>query len=444
MATDVVVPEVGESITEVTLLEWLKSDGDPVQKDEPVALMETDKADFELPAPDTGVLQRSKKEGDTISVGESVGQVLSKHESPAAAPPQAQADSSQAEEPAPAAAEESSDGEQAASDEDELSPAVRRIVEQHGVDPSKVEGTGRGGRITKNDVMAYIESSQEKEEAVERVKAETDQAEEIEEKPVPKEPDRFSRFESPEEQESFRTQPQNGVKRVPMSKIRRRIAQRMVNAQQTTASLTTFNEIDISQVFAMRERFRERFDEVHGISLGLMSFFSRACVLALREFPRVNASIEGDDIIYHNYVNLGIAVSTDRGLVVPVLRNVESMSFAEIEIEIKRLAKAARAGKLAIDELAGGTFSITNGGIYGSMLSTPILNPPQSGILGMHAVRRRPVVVEENGEERIEIHPMMYVALTYDHRLIDGRESVTFLVRIKQLIEDPSRMMLEI
>jgi 2-oxoglutarate dehydrogenase E2 component (dihydrolipoamide succinyltransferase) len=232
----------------------------------------------------------------------------------------------------------------------------------------------------------------------------------------------------------------DGTKRVAMSKIRKKIAERLVEAQHTAAILTTFNEADMSAIIELRGKFKEKFEKAHGVGLGFMSFFARASVLALREFPRVNAEIDGDDVVYHNYVNLGIAVSTERGLVVPVLRNVEQMSFAKIETEIKRLAVAARDGKIALTELSGGTFTITNGGVFGSLLSTPIINPPQSGILGMHAIQKRPVAIND----KVEIRPMMYLALSYDHRLVDGRESVSFLVRLKEYLEDPARLMLEI
>jgi 2-oxoglutarate dehydrogenase E2 component (dihydrolipoamide succinyltransferase) len=232
----------------------------------------------------------------------------------------------------------------------------------------------------------------------------------------------------------------SGIKRVPMSKIRKRIAQNLVQAQQTAAILTTFNEVDLSNIMALRAKYKDRFQEVHGVGLGLMSFFSRAVVLGLKEFPRVNAQLDGDDVVYFNHVHLGIAVSTDRGLAVPVLRNADRMSFAKIESEIKRLANATRDGKLGLQELSGGTFTVTNGGVFGSLLSTPIINPPQSGILGMHTIQKRPVAVGD----KVEIHPMMYVALSYDHRLIDGRESVSFLVRVKEYLEDPARLMLEV
>lgn len=419
MATEVKIPGVGESVSEVILLQWLKADGDSVEKDDPICLMETDKADFELPAPAPGVLRQQAKEGDTIEVG---GVCALIEEAGAAS------SSKPKEEPAPEPAKEEPKEESSSDDSVPMTPAVRRLVEENDLDPNDIEGTGKDGRLTKGDVLSYLETKETpKEEPAPEAPPEP------EKKPAPAAPAPPS-FHSSANQE--------GTKRVPMTKIRRRIAERLVNAQQSTASLTTFNEVDMSAVFELRSRHRERFDEVHGISLGFMSFFARACVLALKEFPRVNASIEGNEVIYHDYINLGIAVSTDRGLVVPVLRDVQDMSFAEVEIEIKRLAKASRSGKLNIEELSGGTFSMTNGGIYGSMLSTPILNPPQSGILGMHNIRKRPIVDEATNE--IVIRPIMYVALTYDHRLIDGRESVSFLVRIKELIEDPSRLMLAI
>lgn len=425
MATPVKIPQVGESVTEVVLLQWLKHDGDKVEKDEPLCLMETDKADFELPSPSAGVLKTMHKEGETIAVGEQVAEV-DESGAPAA--------STKTEAPSESEAK------------DDLSPAVKRLIEEHNLNPADIHGSGRGGRIIKEDVLAYLESKQAKsEKKIEPPKEKP--ASKMKKAPEPHLDESAPPAEAEIPKISTQTQvkssiefPSDGVKRVPMTKIRRRIAQRLVSVQQTTASLTTFNEIDMSTVLALREKYRDRFDEVHGVGLGLMSFFVRASSIALREFPRINASIEGDDIVYHQHIQLGMAVSTERGLVVPVLRDAESLSFAQIEFEIKRMAKAARAGKLNIQELSGGTFTITNGGVYGSLLSTPILNPPQAAILGMHAIERRPVAV---GDE-IKIHPMMYVALTYDHRLIDGKESVSFLVKIKQLIEDPARMMLEI
>lgn len=431
MAITIKIPETGESISEVILSKWLKSDGDQVKEKESICVLETDKADFELTAPAAGILRTLKKEGDTIQVGEEIASIEGA-EGKELSSEEAIQTIKKVEEKEVAVKEE----EKVISGED-LSPAVRRLVEEHNLRPETIQGTGHGGRLTKQDVLTFIENQQ------------SEKPVEVDTEPEISAPVRTEEIHADEkhgtisEEEHFGrsvTFERDGTKRIPMSKIRRRIAQRLVNAHQITAMLTTFNEIDLNEVLAIRTRYKERFDKVHGVSLGLMSFFARACVLALNEFPNLNAKIDGDDIVHHQYVHLGIAVSTDRGLVVPVLRNVEKMSFAQIEIEIKRMANAARIGKLSIEELSDGTFSITNGGVFGSLLSTPILNMPQSGILGMHAIKKRPVAVNDE----IVIHPMMYVALTYDHRIVDGRESVSFLVRIKELLEDPARLMLEI
>lgn len=396
MPVDVVLPELGESVTDAILVEWLKSDGEAVAVDEPLAVIETDKADVELPAPSAGVLHTLKADGDTIEVGETIatidedGKAVSKVEV-----------SEKVDTPV---------------ETDGLSPAVRRLVTEHDLDPAAITGTGKDGRLTKGDVLAYLDS----------------EASEVPDPPV-SEPEAPAPPPDP-------AVSSGGERREPMSQIRTRIAERLVSAQQTAAMLTTFNEVDMSGIFDLRAKYKEMFADVHGISLGLMSFFVRACVIALQEYPDVNASIDGSDIVYRDYVNMGIAVGTDRGLVVPVLKSAERMSFATIESEIKRVALSAREGKLGLDELSGGTFTITNGGVFGSLLSTPILNPPQTGILGMHAIQNRPVAV---GDE-VVVRPMMYLALTYDHRLIDGQTSVTFLVRVKDLLEDPARMMLEV
>ena len=392
MPVDVVLPELGESVTDAILVEWLKSDGEAVTVDEPLAVIETDKADVELPAPSAGVLHTLKADGETIEVGETIatidedGKVVSKAKV-----------SEKVDTPVEA---------------DGLSPAVRRLVTEHDLDPAAITGTGKGGRLTKGDVLAYLDS--------------------VEDPPV-SEPEAPAPPPAP-------APSSDGERREPMSQIRTRIAERLVSAQQTAAMLTTFNEVDMSGIFDLRAKYKEMFAEVHGISLGLMSFFVRACVIALQEYPDVNASIDGSDIVYRDYVNMGIAVGTDRGLVVPVLKSAERLSFATVESEIKRVALSAREGKLGLDELSGGTFTITNGGVFGSLLSTPILNPPQTGIMGMHAIQNRPIAV---GDE-VVVRPMMYLALTYDHRLIDGQTSVTFLVRVKDLLEDPARMMLEV
>lgn len=396
MPVDVVLPELGESVTDAILVEWLKSDGEAVTVDEPLAVIETDKADVELPAPSAGVLHTLKADGDTIEVGETIatidedGKAVSKVE-----------------------VSEEVDTPVEPVEADGLSPAVRRLVTEHDLDPAAITGTGKDGRLTKGDVLAYLES------------AASDPPVSEPEAPAPPPAPAVS---------------SDGERREPMSQIRTRIAERLVSAQQTAAMLTTFNEVDMSGIFDLRAKYKEMFADVHGISLGLMSFFVRASVIALQEYPDVNASIDGSDIVYRDYVNMGIAVGTDRGLVVPVLKSAERMSFAIIESEIKRVALSAREGKLGLDELSGGTFTITNGGVFGSLLSTPILNPPQTGILGMHAIQNRPIAV---GDE-VVVRPMMYLALTYDHRLIDGQTSVTFLVRVKDLLEDPARMMLEV
>ncbi len=407
MAIDVEIPELGESVTEAILVEWLKADGDQVEVDEPICVIETDKADAELPSPGAGTLERLKKDGDTVQVGEAVARIDESGAAPAAKKADVKKEAKTAA-PEPAAG----------SHHDDLSPAVRRLIEEEAVDPAGIKGSGKDGRITKQDVVDHVKR-QEVEKAPKTPAPKPS--------PVPVAPPAPG-FDA------------EGIKRVPMSRIRRRIAERLVSAQQTAAMLTTFNEVDMSGVFALRKAYKERFQEVHGISLGLMSFFVRASVLALQEIQDVNASIDGEEIVYHQHVHTGIAVSTERGLVVPVLKNTETMSFAKIESEIKRVAFAARDGKLGVAELSGGTFTITNGGVFGSMLSTPILNPPQTGILGMHNILSRPMAVGD----QVEIRPMMYLALTYDHRIVDGKDSVTFLVRLKQLLEDPARMMLEV
>ena len=392
MPVDVVLPELGESVTSAILVEWLKLDGEAVAVDEPIAVIETDKADVELPAPSSGVLHTLRADGDTIEIGETIA-TIAEDSAPTAS---REARTPVAEATAPVADAPT----------DALSPAVRRLVTEHNLDPTTITGTGKDGRLTKEDVLAQLDSA-------------------------PSEPEPAAPPPAPSAA---------GERREPMSQIRTRIAQRLVSAQQTAAMLTTFNEVDMSGIFELRGKYKETFAEVHGVSLGLMSFFVRACAIALGDFPDVNASIDGADIVYRDYVNMGIAVGTDRGVVVPILKSAERMSFATIESEIKRVALSAREGKLGLNELSGGTFTITNGGVFGSLLSTPILTPPQTGILGMHAIQNRPIAV---GDE-VVIRPMMYLALTYDHRIIDGQTSVTFLVRVKNLLEDPARMMLEV
>lgn len=401
---------MGESVTEAVLLKWHRQDGDYVKMDEPLAEMETDKANVDVPATAAGILKRITAEGTKVRVGESIATIEA-----GAAPAKTETKGS----PAPVAT-------QAPAKSDDLSPAVRRMVTENKLDPAQIPGTGRGGRITKEDVVNVLDKSS--------ATLATQQTPKITEQSAPSAP----ATQSPDESQSVPSI--DGVRRVPMSKIRKRIAENLVKAKTNAAILTTFNEVDMSAIMDLRTKYKEKFEKQHGIGLGFMSFFARACCRALKEFERVNASIEGDDVLYHDYVHLGIAVSTERGLAVPVLRNADQLSFAKIESEIKRLAIATREGKLGLNELSGGTFTITNGGIFGSMLSTPILNAPQSAILGMHNIVKRAVVVNDE----IVIRPMMYVALSYDHRLIDGRESVTFLVRVKEMLEDPTRLLLEV
>ena len=414
MALDVEIPAMGESVSEVILIEWLKEDGEYVERDEAVCVLETDKANVDLPAPTAGVLRHGAELDSTLGVGAIIAQI-EEGDKTAAGLVEAQQGATVENAPEPAA-------EQAV--EKALSPAARRLTEEHSVDVAAVEGTGKNGLITKEDVRALIDAK------------ETTKVQPSDPTPQPaSQPAPPVSASAP-----FAGDEEDGQRREPMSRLRQRIAQHLVSAQHSAAMLTTFNEIDLSAVMELRALYKERFAEVHGISLGFMSFFSRAAVLALREFPAVNAQIDGTDVVYNDYVHLGIAVSTERGLVVPVLRRAEQMSMAEIESEIKRLALGARDNKLAMDELSGGTFTITNGGVFGSLLSTPIINAPQSGILGMHAIQQRPVAVD--GE--VVIRPMMYVALSYDHRIIDGQQSVKFLVRLKELVEDPARLMLEV
>ena len=417
MSVQVEIPSMGESVSEVILLEWLKGDGERVERDEPLCVLETDKANVELPSPASGALKHLQSTDTTLVIGAVVAEID---------------ESAQAVAPAPASKPEPA----APKPEPTLSPAVRRLVEEHELDPTAIEGTGKDGRLTKKDVLAHLETLSAPEPA------QPPTPEPIQPSPTPEPVPSPAPEPTPPEPAQPAPAPASPdrTRREPMSRLRQRIAEHLVAAQHNAAMLTTFNEIDMSAVMQLRAKYKERFAQVHGSSLGLMSFFSRAAVLALGEFPAINAQIDGTHIVYHDFVNLGIAVSTERGLVVPVLHRADQMSIAQLESNIKRLALSARDNKLAMDELSGGTFTITNGGVFGSLLSTPILNAPQSGILGMHAIQERPVAVEG----QVVIRPMMYVALSYDHRLVDGQQSVSFLVRLKELVEDPARLLLEV
>ncbi|MGX5726009.1 2-oxoglutarate dehydrogenase complex dihydrolipoyllysine-residue succinyltransferase [Metapseudomonas otitidis] len=407
MAIEIKAPTFPESVADGTVATWHKKPGDAVKRDELIVDIETDKVVMEVLAEADGVLAEIvKNEGDTVLSGELLGK-LNEGGAAAAAPAAAVAPAPAAQAAAPAAA----------GDDAILSPAARKLAEENGIDPNSIAGTGKGGRVTKEDVVAAVEAKKNA-PAAPAAKPAAPAAE----APVFAAGDRVE-------------------KRVPMTRLRAKVAERLVEAQSTMAMLTTFNEVDMTEVMALRSKYKDLFEKTHnGVRLGFMSFFVKASVEALKRFPAVNASIDGNDIVYHGYQDIGVAVSSDRGLVVPVLRNAELMSLAEVENGIATFGKKAREGKLSIDEMTGGTFTITNGGTFGSMMSTPIVNPPQAAILGMHNIIQRPMAI--NGQ--VVIRPMMYLALSYDHRLIDGKEAVSFLVTIKNLLEDPARLLLDI
>jgi len=417
MAIEIKVPQLPESVADATLVTWHKQAGQAVSRDENLADLETDKVVLEVPAPVNGVLKELR-----IVAGTSVtsGQVLAVLEEGAAAT--AAPATAKPAAPAPAAAAPAPKAAAASGGNDKLAPSVRRMVEEKQLDPAKIPASGKDGRITKGDVVDFLDKPASKAAGGE--------------KPAAAPTARSSSKSAPAAPAVGAAGRQD--QRVPMTRLRARIAERLLEAQQTQAQLTTFNEIDLKAVMDVRAKYKDTFEKKHGVKLGFMSFFVKAAVEALKKFPVVNASVEGNDIVYHEYYDIGVAVSTERGLMVPVLRDADLQSYADIEKNIGAYATRAREGKITIEELTGGTFSITNGGTFGSLLSTPIVNMPQSAILGMHATKERPMVV--NGQ--IEIRPMMYVALSYDHRIIDGREAVQFLVAIKDGLEDPARLLL--
>lgn len=419
MNVEIRVPTVGESVKEAVLAEWYKKDGDIVQKDDPLFVIETDKVTLEVNAEAGGVLSITVEEGETVAIGSVVGgietdkaveetrpaEIKAEHElAPASGP-----------EPSPPAAEKTTVDEAPkpapALKDVVLPPSVRRLVKEKNIDVSGITGTGPGGRITKSDVILHLEGRGQIPPAAQEMRA--------------------SEASAPAEE---------GVTRKPMSPIRRKIAGRLLEARRNTAMLTTFNDIDMSGVMAMREQYKETFKKKYGVSLGFMSFFIAASVEALKEFPAINAFIEDDDIVYHNFYHIGVAIGSPRGLVVPVIRNAETKSFAELERAVVDFVAKINENRLELGDLEGGTFTITNGGVFGSLLSTPILNTPQSGILGMHRIEKRPIVVNDE----VVVRPMMYVALSYDHRIVDGREAVTCLRRIKEFVENPERMLVGI
>jgi 2-oxoglutarate dehydrogenase E2 component (dihydrolipoamide succinyltransferase) len=427
MAVEIKVPSVGESVTEATVGRWLKPDGAAVRADEPVCELETDKATTEVMAPASGTLAIQVKEGQKVAIGAVIGRV----EAAVPAATKAPAKGADGAAPAPPKREEAPRPAPPPAAEVHLSPSARRLIADKGLDPRELTGTGRGGRITKEDVLGHLAANQASPAVEEKRPAARDTAAAVLLPPAPPPEARPQPVVAP---------PKDREVRQRMSPIRQRIAERLLAAQQSAAILTTFNEVDMAAVMALRARYKESFQKKHGVGLGFMSFFVKAVVEALRGFPAVNARIDGGDIVYQNYYDIGVAVSTERGLLVPVLRGADALSFAGIEKGIAALAQKARDGKIGVADLQGGTFTITNGGVFGSLLSTPILNPPQSGILGMHAIQKRPVAVDE----QVVVRPMMYLAFSYDHRLIDGREAVSFLVRVKECVESPERLMLEI
>ncbi|MBV9930813.1 MAG: 2-oxoglutarate dehydrogenase complex dihydrolipoyllysine-residue succinyltransferase [Alphaproteobacteria bacterium] len=419
MATDVTVPTLGESITEATLGQWLKQPGDAVKADEPVASLETDKVAVEVPSPVAGTMgEQLVKEGDTVAVGALIARIEAGGDAAAAA-------SGQAPAPAPPSStpvNPDGPGENVEVRDEEgegsaltLSPSVRRLVLELGVDPSRIRGTGKDGRLTKDDVLAARDQK-----AAEPVSAPPSS-------PPPPSPAAAPSGARREE-------------RVRMTRLRQTVARRLKEAQNTAAMLTTFNDVDMTAVMEARNRYKDLFEKKHQIRLGFMSFFVKAAVLAAKDVPAVNAYIEGDEIVYHDYVDVSVAVSAPNGLVVPVIRDADTLSFAEIEKTIADFGKRAKAGSLTMADMTGGTFTISNGGVFGSLISTPIINPPQSAVLGMHRIEERPVV----RDGQIVVRPMMYLALSYDHRLVDGREAVTFLVRMKEAIEDPTRLLIDL
>lgn len=421
MATDITVPSLGESVSEGTIAEWLKQPGDAVAIDEPIVSVETDKVAVEIPSPVAGVIGELKaEEGDTIEVGTVIATVT-EGGAPAAKGEEAGRAKKQADDSKSAKdtgdeqdAVPNSTGEVSGTDFDAaaLSPAVRRAVLEHGIDPSSVKGTGKDGRLTKEDVLSAA-----------KAKRDTPAPSQTEDAPAPAAPAGG-----------------RGEERVKMTRLRQTIAKRLKSAQDTAALLTTFNDVDMTAVIETRNKYKDSFAKKHGIKLGFMSFFAKAAHLALKDVPSVNAQIEGDEIVYHNYVDISVAVSAPNGLVVPVVRDIDKKSFAQIELDIADFGKRAKDGSLTMEDMKGGTFTISNGGVFGSLLSTPIINPPQSAVLGLHRIEDRPVVVD--GE--VVVRPMMYIALSYDHRLIDGREAVTALKIIKEAIEDPTRILIDL
>jgi 2-oxoglutarate dehydrogenase E2 component (dihydrolipoamide succinyltransferase) len=421
MEKEVKIPEVGESVSEVIIAEWLKKDGEYVKVDEPICEIDSDKASFEIPSENAGVLNILVKEGETVAVGDVIAKIDTDKK---------EIGKSQ-EDLLPETKEEVSvktKAEKTSGEKPKVSPVAEKILSKAGISPKNVKGSGIGGRIIKEDALRALE-----EEETNGKECPHDQVEQEEPEAAPEQ-------EKPKTLEQPQVQTDRAERREKMTTLRKTISRRLVAAKNETAMLTTFNEVNMQAIIGVRNKYKDSFKEKYEVGLGFMSFFTKAVCNALKEWPAVNAKIDGDDIVYHDYCDISIAVSTERGLVTPVVRNADKLFSAQIESEILRLAEKARAGKLSIEEMSGGTFTISNGGVFGSLIATPILNPPQSAILGMHKIEERPVVIEG----QIVVRPMMYLALSYDHRIVDGRESVSFLVRVKEMLEDPARLLLEV
>lgn len=448
MKVDVKVPVLAESVAEATLMNWHKKPGETVSRGDSLIDIETDKVTLEVAAPNNGVLvEILKKDGEDVESDEVIARIDTEAAATAEAEEAAESTPQQQDLPVDDTAES----------EPKLSPAVRKLLEEHKLDPADIPATGEGNRLTKEDVLKYISTNKNKastpakpepapkpapakKSAPEPAPAKKTAAAEVKQPPEPAKTQAREKAPAPAPATQSSAEDDRPQERVPMTRLRRRAAERLLAAQHENAILTTFNEVNMQPVMELRRTYKEEFEKTHGIKLGFMSFFTRAVVEALKKFPVVNASIDGEDIVYHGYFDIGMAVSSPRGLVVPVIRDADMMSFAQIETKIREYGEKAKDSKLTIEELTGGTFTITNGGVFGSLVSTPIINPPQSAILGMHAIQERPVA--ENGN--VVIRPMMYLALSYDHRIIDGKEAVQFLVDIKKLIEEPGRLLLQI
>ncbi|MGD9228019.1 MAG: 2-oxoglutarate dehydrogenase complex dihydrolipoyllysine-residue succinyltransferase [Desulfobacterales bacterium] len=443
MVIEVKIPSVGESVTEALLAQWFKNDSDMVKKDEPLFVIETDKVTLEVVSEAEGVLSIQVQEGETVAIGAVVGSIdtaaapkpaeppsaseapeIKETQPPAATPVEPQEPAPEAPAPQPPPPQPVSAPDRPSMGSDDLAPSVRRLIAEKNLDPAQIAGTGPAGRITKGDVILFLEGMQVPPAA-----------------PAPGDDTVQKPAETPPQPSAGTSKAgEEGITRKPMSPIRQRIASHLLNAKQNTAMLTTFNDIDMTRVLALRAQFKDSFKKKYGISLGMMSFFIKACVEALKEFPEVNAFIDDKDIVYHHYYHIGVAIGSEKGLVVPVIRHADQLNFAELEQAIVDFVNKTNENRLELSDLEGGTFTISNGGVFGSLLSTPILNMPQSGILGMHRIEKRPIAIED----QMVIRPIMYVALSYDHRIIDGREAVTFLKRIKECIENPERIMMEI